>query len=295
MDPNENQPPAAPAAGDLQAPDAAAAAPEKTADSAGADVFASLSDEERAFASEHKITNAGEAVRMARIFQSQSKLPGDRVLELPIEGDEKASEKLAAIYGKLGRPDAPDAYKMPALEMFKLDEREAPEVMKGLHDLNLTQSQFEGVMAMLDGRVKAAAAAQDADAAKHVETAEQQLRQEWGGAYDERLRVAASLAQSRGEGFMAMLDETGLGNNPEVAKLLYDFAKATQEPGALEGMARADFGKPSAEEAAAKLRDFDQRHAAALQDRKHPDHTALTKERLELIKQAGPLASRTAA
>ncbi|MEL7488781.1 MAG: hypothetical protein AAGJ87_16400, partial [Pseudomonadota bacterium] len=82
--------------------------------------------------------------------------------------------------------------------------------------------------------------------------------------------------------------------SPAMAKLLFDYAQATSEPGALEGVARGDApANRTPGEIDADIAALRSQHGDALENRNHPDHhvyykryIALTKEKTEAGAQA---------
>lgn len=252
--------------------------------------FGELDDKQKAFAETNKIASPEDALRHAMVLSHRIDTPSERTLTLPeLDADDTAkSAAMDAIYAKLGRPEAATDYELPGeLKAVDLsDEKIKAFYTEGFHKLGLTTDQAKGAIALADAQMAEQAEALETAAKERDDAAEAALRKDWGEAYDERVKVATALAAERGEEFATMLDETGLGSNPEVIKLLYEFGKATQEPSKLDGLGAGD--EPSKRPVSAiqdDLRAFENKNREALETRSHPDHAAAVKRRMALIEE----------
>lgn len=117
------------------------------------------------------------------------------------------AKEWAAVYDKLGRPSAPDGYKVP------LPEGGDPEFHKAsmgkFHELGLTQKQGETLMNWYNESVMQQMQQVEAQRAEMFNQEEAAVRQEWGAAYTQNLAQAQAAAR-------------GLGLNAETIDALSD-------------------------------------------------------------------------
>ncbi|MBU6156228.1 MAG: hypothetical protein KJS87_04805 [Alphaproteobacteria bacterium] len=190
-------------------------------------------------------------------------------------------------------PEAPEAYalKRPDLpEGVPWDaafEKAALPIAQGL---GLTPHQLQGLVDFYAGHQAEAFAA--AGRARQLEEtrASEALRAEWGPDYTVKLSQAARAARYfGGEELVSLLNESGLGNNPQLirafekagALLGEDTLKGTGED-AGRGLAPAD--------AMRKARELMQRPGYLKRD--HPDHFDLVSEVSAMFERALGKASR---
>jgi len=117
------------------------------------------------------------------------------------------AKEWAAVYDKLGRPSAPDGYKV------QLPEGGDPEFHKAtmgkLHELGLTQKQGETLMNWYNESVMQQMQQVETRRAETFNQEEAAVRQEWGAAYTQNLAQAQNAAR-------------GLGLNAETIDALAD-------------------------------------------------------------------------
>jgi hypothetical protein len=217
------------------------------------------------------------------------KMLGAEKVAIPKEGD---AASLAAWDKAAGVPEKIEDYGFKPPEGLpqglqyvpELDQRIATALMKagvsksraGLVRDEVLNIAMEVEKAKLD----------QAEAAK--ETGVAQLRQEYGRAFDQKLRVAkAAVKEYGGDEFVAFLDQSGLGDHPAMVRAFSKIAERTMgdtqlvngegDPGALTP---ADLDKQIAEHAA--------KYRAALFDKTHPEHNLRVKERDALFNKRFP-------
>lgn len=136
-----------------------------------------------------------DAVTSYRNLEQIQRNPGDYV-RLP--KDEKDTEARDALFAKLGRPEKPDGYEFegyepPAPESGMVDM--APWFREKAHAIGLSKGQagtlfkeFQAETARLD---QTAVEARN----RQLEVEEQQLKSEWGPAWDENAKAINAFAQ----------------------------------------------------------------------------------------------------
>lgn len=219
--------------------------------------------------------------------QAERAVGADKI-PLPRDGvwDETARERL-------GIPPSAEGYALsrPALPQgVAWDETFEKAALPVAHELGLTPRQVQGLMDFYAGHQASTFAelgrARLAEQARATET----LKAEWGPNFTARLAGAARAARYfGGEDLVAMLEETGLGNDPHLVRA---FARAADLLGEDtlrgEGAPAGDAVGPA--EAMRKARSLMEKPAYLRRD--HPDHADLVEEVQRWFERAarGPAA-----
>lgn len=190
-----------------------------------------------------------DVTTLAKGYVHAQRMVGRDKVALP--GKDATPEEWSQFYSKLGRPESPDAYKVPEgaiPENVQVDEKMVKAFHAKAHELGLTQKQAAELVhwqAHLSGEgLQAQQEAQEQ--AKQDAIAE--LKKEWGGAYNERLTLARNaLQQFGGDEMVAVMEESGLANNPKVAKFLAEVGKALADDDLIGEAKQTAFGTTPAE------------------------------------------------
>ncbi|WFS62691.1 hypothetical protein LF599_00615 [Pseudodesulfovibrio thermohalotolerans] len=158
-----------------------------------------------------------------------------------VPGEEDSPEDRAAFYGALGRPDKPDGYELPDMELpdgFELRKDLVGGLREKAFELGLTPGQVTGLYQWFLPLVLDTHHAMEAEAAKLRESELQSLRNVHRGdtpsLLDSALRAAEAVG---GEELLAALDATGAGNRAAVISAFAKIAPLVLESG-LRGSAR---------------------------------------------------------
>lgn len=127
-------------------------------------------------------------------YRNLEKLLGGEKLPLP-KGDDDA-EGWNRVYDKLGRPQAPDAYKIPTLGDGQ--EQFVKDVQGKFHELGLTEKQGNALAEWYHGIQKGMVDQTLAGSAQQAEADLASLKTEWGGAYDENIEFGRRAAREYG-------------------------------------------------------------------------------------------------
>lgn len=150
--------------------------------------------ENRGYAESKGFKDAESVVESYRNLEKLHGVPKEKLLRLPDKLDD--DKALSEIYNKLGRPEKADGYEV------KVPEGADPEFgnwAKGLfHEAGLTKRQGDSIAAKWNERMAGALKAhQDAEDAAFNSQVEN-LKKEWGAAYDQNLGQAKKLATAMG-------------------------------------------------------------------------------------------------
>lgn len=172
------------------------------------------------------------------------------------------------VFGKLGRPDAPESYTFQpdadlAKQLGMTDD--LFNVVRGLaHKANMTDSQFNAFVGPYMDMVKDVQAQRAQAEADALQAAEQSLRKTWGAAYKDRMELVNDHVRNAvtDEEF-AHMQEKGYLNDPVMAAYFHRMAAATKE-GSMRGNRQTTHTPDEAK----------QQIVAIMEDKKHPDHAA---------------------
>lgn len=174
-------------------------------------------------------------------------------------------EEVGKFYDKLGRPASPEGYAVgeghPAGSEFLALRAVA-------HDAGLSAKQFQQLQdgyARLHGEHEAAAR----QTAKQVT---EELRTEWGGAYDKKMGLAQRAIKMGGEELWTKVGGSPLGNDPAFIKWVAQIGEALAEEGMIDGQIEGVPTKDTAKQeldtltaSKAYLQASDPGHAAAVE------------------------------
>lgn len=197
------------------------------------------------------------------------------VMYLP-EDDAARAEVEAAAWGKLGRPKDPKEYAPP--KDLELPEAALEALRAEAAEEGLTRKQFEARAK----RVAVALGKRSADA-QAVQAA---LKKELGNAYGERIAVAALTAEKLG--FPEGLVQAIKAGEVDLAtfKAISAVAKGFGERAIVGTQGGGGSGALTPQEALEKAEEI--KGNPAYWDPSKPEHAALQRKRLELMKQAYP-------
>ena len=170
-------------------------------------------------------------------MEADSKLGG----MVSIPKDDASPEEQQAFYEKLGVPKTPEEYKL-TVQGKSVSESELAEWRKSAHELHLNQKQAQAFVDKATKNVQDISASYKAKMVEGAKQTEAAFRQEFGAKYDQfhstMLRgwktVASQLGASAKE-LSKELDESGLGNSPHFARMLYKIGTIVQEDSGVSG------------------------------------------------------------
>jgi len=186
--------------------------------------------------------------------ETKSMIGADKILK---PSDKWTDKEYDAFYNQLGRPEAPDKYSMPEVQMpegLKLDDAKIAERKALYHKAGLTDKQAKALIEADLTFVKSSYEADKQSTESAKLTAESALKQEWGDKYTANIELARSVVAKFGdEQFARYIEESGLGNDPRLIKML---AKAGQ--GLMEDRATGKGGTDIVPNSAAAMAELNQ-------------------------------------
>lgn len=179
-----------------------------------------------------------------------------------VPADDADETEWNEFYEKIGRPETPDGYDIewPERENVDWDPDLQQQFGKLAHDIGLNKKQVKALVAFEDGRI-----GEIADTgSKAIKAAEDHLKDEWGGNFTRNVAYAQrAVGHIGGDELKTVLDDTGLGNNPVIAKAMYKIGRMMVEDGIIPGEVQ---GATTKADALSKISEV-------MADSAHPYHT----------------------
>lgn len=203
-----------------------------------------------------------------------------RTVTLPQDEDDAAGYD--ALYDRLGRPDAPEGYRLEDETALPLDDAMIEWFRDTAYDSGLTERQAAGLYGAWNGMIAERLEQQNHTQQTAEKDAAEALRADWGDAYEARMAAAGKAARRFG-GTDAESLAAALGHAP-VAAFLARVGAAMGEDALPAGDGARNFGLSAGEARTAyDSRKQDPEFVAALQDARHPGHAAASAERARYL------------
>ena len=170
--------------------------------------------------------------------------------KVAIPAKDAAPEVLDEFYNKLGRPETAQGYEMPTENMpdVPIKEELTGAFFEEAHRIGLNSQQAAALVRWQAEQAQQGQETWQQDADLALDKATDTMRREYGKAYDEKLDMAKNAAQQYGgDELMALLDRTGLGNEPALIKAFANVGKAVSNDEIIGGGGRQGFMMSPAE------------------------------------------------
>lgn len=216
---------------------------------------------------------------------AQKKMGMDKVV---IPNKNSTQEEWLQFYGKLGLPSTLEEYGIKTPEKNVFGEELVNKFKEVAFQHKLLPDQANAVFEFLNTYTSEQAAALEEANQNSVQEAIQSLQQEWGESFPQNVRKAKlAVLEFGGQDFQKYLDESGLGNDPQLVKA---FAKIG-ESFFKEDKFGAE-GKPayamSPDEAQKKIGEIQGDFNGPYYNTMHPDHNRTVQEVNKLFQMAYP-------
>lgn len=147
--------------------------------------------------------------------------------------DNVKAEKMAKVYGKLGRPEKPEEYKYEGKALLpdgmEWDKELLGKFQQTAHKHGLSQAQYNAILEEYIGLQHA----QHTDPTAASREAKEALVKEWGeNGFEVRMNEAWLAAKALG--ITEALEETGAGNNVAILKALAKIGREYREEGVID-------------------------------------------------------------
>jgi hypothetical protein len=229
---------------------------------------------------EPSLRNFTDPAALAKSYvHAQRMIGADKI---PLPGKTATDEDWANVWAKLGRPQAPSEYELN-FENPVFAENELESFKKSAFEAGLNNRQVERMAKFLEETVSGANSSRSEIAEKAVYEAEQELRQEFGQAFEQRMALAYNAAKQL-LGDADMLDEVQLadgrmlGDHPQVVRM---FAKLAEQIGEDKLLGETSELIMTPQEAGQRIAEMTRRDSPYW-DKLHPEHDTYVDEVLRL-------------
>ena len=172
------------------------------------------------FRNDPNISKFTEIDALAKSYINATRMIGQDKVAVPNENS--TEDQWNEVYTKLGRPESAEKYKLDfKSEVAPIDEAEVKKFAETSHKLGLNNKQAQGILEYYKSIMESSDQQTKIDIETSRAESEQQLRQEWGKAFDNNVEKAKSLAKANlGVDVLEMQLKTGikLGDHPDIVK-----------------------------------------------------------------------------
>ena len=207
-------------------------------------------------------------------------VPAEQLLRLP-----EAGEPMDDVYNALGRPETHEHYDMSDY---------APETTENFrqlaHEIGLNNDQanalFNAYIDSIAGQEESESEAFDQFEVENT----QALQKEWGGDFDKNVELArrAFMNFATPEA-VEIMEQTGLGNHPEILKVFSRVGELLQEDSVLPGSSTPILGgmNPAQAQQSIDAKMADPNFRNAYLDQYNPGHAEAVREMTKLHEYIG--------
>ena len=241
-------------------------------------------------ASHSAIKDIGSVEDLAKsAIHAQQMVGADKIA---IPGKDAGSQAWEDVYNKLGRPEKAGDYELPQenVESVEGDQPQIEEFKGEAHRLGLNKQQFAGLVRFMAEKGQQGAQAAEVNMEEVQKQSVAALQQEYGAAYEQNLSLAKSaVEQFGGEELKTMLNQTGLGNNPELIKAFARIGKMVASDEIIGRGGRESFVlSPTEAQESIIQKKLDVEFMSAYTQNHHPGHMAAVEEMQKLFELANP-------
>jgi hypothetical protein len=177
------------------------------------------------------ISKFTELEALAKSYVNATRMIGQDKVAVP--NNNSTEDQWNEVYNKLGRPESPDKYQLDAKsDVVPLDESAIKSFAENAHQLGLNNKQAQGILEFYKNSMEGSAQQNQVDMETAQANAEQELRKEWGRAYEDNIKKAGAVAKANMDANildMQLKDGTRLGDHPSIIKGFANIANLMSE------------------------------------------------------------------
>ena len=223
---------------------------------------------------------------LAKSWVNAQKLIGKEKLPIPTGADDK--EGWNTVFTRLGRPEKAEGYEVNKEGVpteVPIDDSFLKNFKENAHALGLNPVQMQGFFDWWVNTEKGIADQINASDQSDKQIAETALRQDWGKAYEQNVKLASTVITKFGGSDVQKLLASNYANDPMVIRLLASIGKTMSEDDLL-----GEGGLPTHTPAEAQIEidriKGDMKHPYYKAD--HPEHKAAVEFMQNLFKMVYP-------
>jgi len=243
--------------------------------------FQSLIPEE--YKEEKSLQNFNKMDDFVKSYLHSQKMVG--LDKIPVPNKHATEEDWKEVYKKLGSPEAADGYKYSLPEDHAVPEDTLKSFSEEAVKLGLLPNQADGIMKYYNEVINQGVNEQNIQAEEARTKAEQELRNEYGSTYDNKITGAKNLATATlGSEFLnstILQDGSKLGDNPQIVKAFAQLSEKLSEDDIVKGDTTSYLTTNEITKQIASL----QQQGSAYWDKKHPAHATAVEEVAALIRK----------
>ena len=243
--------------------------------------FQSLIPEE--YREEKSLQNFNKMDDFVKSYLHSQKLVGLDKIAVP--NKHATDEDWKEVYKKLGSPETADAYKYSLPEDHQVPEDTLKSFSEEAVKLGLLPNQADGIMKYYNEVINQGLNDQNIKAEEARKISEQELRQEFGPTFDNKITGAKNLATATlGADFLnntMLADGSKLGDNIQIVKAFANLSEKLSEDDIVKGDTPDYMTTNEITKQIASL----QQKGSAYWDKKHPAHAIAVEEVASLIRK----------
>ena len=223
-------------------------------------------------ANEPSLRNFDDVSKLAKSYVHLVKMrgvPEDQLIKLPSDGN------YSEVYNKLGRPEDPSGYEIDISNDLNKDYAE------NAHQLGLSKDQARKIYSWMSDKYNELQRQDRSQYEESVQMGINNLKREWGQDFDAQTQIAKqAFLQLADAEMVKTMEESGLGNSPQMIKLFNKVGQILKEDGMLQNdVAFGDSGgRASIQDKLDKIMDSE----SPYWDGMHPEHDKYVSEALKL-------------
>jgi hypothetical protein len=183
------------------------------------------------FRNDPNISKFTEIDALAKSYINATRMIGQDKVAVPNENS--TEDQWNEVYGKLGRPESPDKYKLEVKsDVVPLDEGAVKSFAENAHKLGLNNKQAQGILEYYKNSMEGSVQQARVNTETAQANAEAELRKEWGRSYEDNIKKAGAVAKANMSGDILNLelkDGTRIGDHPDVIKGFANIANLLSE------------------------------------------------------------------
>jgi len=205
--------------------------------------------------------------------------------KIPVPNKHATDEDWKEVYKRLGSPETSDQYKYSLPEDHQVPEDTLKSFSEEAVKLGLLPNQADGIMKYYNDVINQGLNDQNIKAEEARKISEQELRQEFGPTFDNKITGAKNLATATlGADFLnntMLADGSKLGDNIQIVKAFANLSEKLSEDDIVKGDTPEYMTTNEITKQIASL----QQKGSAYWDKKHPAHAVAVEEVAALIRK----------